>query len=80
MLAELGVYVEKAPDNPSADLYLARQALSTETTTLGGTGVFRLKEGQSFDVRVFVNGTANGGGAGLTWIRVDYLGDPDAEP
>jgi hypothetical protein len=73
--------VDRAPEFAEADVYLARQQLSSEATSIGGTASLELKEGQVLDIRVGLEGelTATLAGLGRGWIRINYVSPPRQE-
>jgi F0F1-type ATP synthase membrane subunit b/b' len=74
----IGICVDRAPEFDQADVYLARQQLSSEATSIGGTATLELKEGQVLDIRVGLEGEplATLAGLGRGWIRINYVGPP----
>jgi hypothetical protein len=78
----MGICVDRAPEFAGTDFYLARQQLSSETTSIGGTATVELNEGQVLDVRVGLEGeqTATLAGLGRGWIGISYVGPPRPRP
>jgi hypothetical protein len=74
----IGIYVDRAPESDEADVYLARQQISSEATSIGGTATLELKEGQVLDIRAGLEGEplATLAGLGRGWIRINYVGPP----
>jgi hypothetical protein len=74
----IGICLDRAPEFAGTDVYLARQQLSSEATSIGGTAAVELKEGQALDIRVGLEGepSATLAGLGLGWIRIAYVGPP----
>jgi hypothetical protein len=78
----IGICVDRAPEFDEADVYLARQQLSSDATSVGGTATLELREGQVLDVRVGLEGEplATLAGLGRGWIRINYVGPPGPRP
>jgi hypothetical protein len=78
----IGICVDRAPEYAGADVYLARQQVGSEATSIGGTAIVELKEGQALDIRVGLESelSATLAGLGLGWIRINYVGPPRPRP